>query len=74
MVWPLISLFLAMLGLYCFAWAFSSCRAWASHCSGFSCCGAQAPGRRTSVISANGLRSCSSRGLEYKLSSCGAWA
>ena len=25
MVWPLISLFLAMLGLYCFAWAFSSC-------------------------------------------------
>ena len=77
-----LSLFLAMLGRYCFAWAFSSCRAWAtlhchawaSHCSGFSCCGAQAPGRRASVIAAHGLSSCNSRALEYKFSSCGAWA
>ena len=61
-----LSLFLAMLGRYCFAWA--------SHCSGFSCCGAQAPGRRASVIAAHGLSSCNSRALEYKFSSCGAWA
>ena len=42
-----------MLGLCCCAWAFSSCgereqgllsncSTWASHCSGFSCCRAQA--------------------------------
>ncbi|XP_070244028.1 zinc finger protein 793 isoform X4 [Bos mutus] len=40
----------AMLGLHCCARAFSSCNEWglpsscgvrASHCSGFSCCGAQ---------------------------------
>ena len=47
----LLFIFLAALGLCCCAWAFSSCcelgatlrcSAWASHCSGFSCCGAQA--------------------------------
>ena len=41
---------LAVLGLWCCAWAFSSCSelellsssgAWASHCHGFSCCRAQ---------------------------------
>ena len=30
-----------MLSLYCCTWAFSSCGAWTSHRSGFSCCGAQ---------------------------------
>ena len=48
-----ICLFLAVLGLCCFARAFSgyseqgllsSCGAWACHCSGFSCCGVQALG------------------------------
>ena len=38
------------------------CGAQASHCSGFSCCGAQALGVRASVVVARGL------------SSCGAWA
>ena len=38
------------------------CGAWASHCGGFSCCGARAPGTRASVVVAHGL------------SSCGTWA
>ena len=35
------------------------CGAHASHCSGFSCCGAQALGTRTSVAAVLGLGSCS---------------
>ena len=58
---------LAALGLRCCARAFSSCwragatlrcGAQASHCGGFSCCGAQALGARASVVVARGL-SCS---------------
>ena len=50
---------MAALGLCCCAWAFSSCSEWglllgcgvrASHCSGFSCCGARALGVRASVV------------------------
>ena len=48
------------------------CGAWASHCSGFSCCGAQALGTQASVVVARGLSSCGSRALECRLSSCGA--
>ena len=51
----LFYLFLAALGLCCCAWAFSSCGVRASHCSGFSCCGAQALGVRASVVVARGL-------------------
>ena len=40
---------------------------------GFSC-GARALGVWASVVAACGLNSCSSRGLELRLSSCGAWA
>ena len=36
--------FLAVLGLHCCVWAFSSCGAWAFHHGGVSCCGAQALG------------------------------
>ena len=48
-------LFLAVLGLRCCARAFSSCGERelllvASHCSGFSRCGAQALGARASVV------------------------
>ena len=59
-------LFLAVLGLHCCAWAFSSsvmwemhysC-SWASHCSGFSCSGAQAIGEWASGVVAHRL-SCS---------------
>ena len=49
------------------------CGAWASHCSGFSCCGARALGARASVVVARGLSSCGSRALECRLSSCGMW-
>ena len=41
----------AMLGRLCWMWAFSSCAAQASHCSGFSCYRAQALGH-------TGFRSC----------------
>ena len=46
----------------------------ASHCSGFSCCTAQALGRESHSIAAHRLRSCSSRALEHRLRSYGAWA
>ena len=49
-----ICLFLAALGLHCGARA--------SHCGGFSCCGARALGARASVVVAR------------RLSSCGSWA
>ena len=37
-------LFWPALGLLCWVWAFSSCGMWASHCSDFSCWGAQSLG------------------------------
>ena len=43
----------------------------ASHCSGFSCCGARALGTWASVVVARGLSSCGSWALEHRLSSCG---
>ena len=46
------------------------CGAQASHCSGFSCCGACALGTQASVVVAHGLSSCGSRALECRLSSC----
>ena len=33
----------------------SSCGAWASHCGGFSCCGAQTLGSRASAVVAHGI-------------------
>ena len=78
-----IYLFLAVLGLRCCVWAFYSCgeqqllfhcSTQASHCGGFSCCGAQTLGARISVVVAHGLSSCSSRALEHRLSTCGAGA
>ena len=50
------------------------CGARASHCDGFSCCGAQALGARASVVVPHGLSSCGLWALELRLSSCGAWA
>ena len=66
----LFILFLAVLGLRCCAWAFSSCGEWgllfscgarASHCGGFSCCGARALGVQASVVVACELSSCGAR-------------
>ena len=51
----------------------SSC-ARASHCSGFSCCRAQAPGVGASVVAAHVLSSRSPRALERRRSSPGTWA
>ena len=45
------------------------CGAWASHCGGSSCCGAQAPGVWASVVVARGLSSC---GAQTQLL-CGMW-
>ena len=64
-----IYVFLAALGLRCCMWAFSSCSkrgllfvaVWASHCGGFSCCGAWAIGAQASVVAAHGLSSCGVR-------------
>ena len=50
------------------------CSAWASHCSGFSCCGVWALGMWASVVVAHGLSSCGFWALERRLSSCGAQA
>ena len=50
------------------------CGAWASHCGGFSCCGAWALGTRASVVVARGLSSCGSLALGLRLSSCGTRA
>ena len=53
----------------------SSCRASTSHCSGFSCCGAQALRHSSLAVAAHGLSSCVSWALEHSLSSWGtrAW-
>ena len=58
------------------------CCTQASHCGGFSCCGAQALGARASVLAACGLSSCGTQALEHGvsvvevhgLSCCGVWA
>ena len=50
------------------------CGARASHCSGFSFCGAWALGTQASVVVARGLSSCGSWALQHWLSSCGTWA
>ena len=50
------------------------CRVRASHCGGFSCCGAQALGARVSVVAARGVSSCGLWALERRFSSCDARA
>ena len=50
------------------------CGARASHCGGFSCCGARALVAQASVVVAPRLSSCGSWALDHRLSSCGARA
>ena len=79
-----IYLFLAELGLRCWARAFSSCGERgllfiAVHglliAVASLCCGAQALGVWASVVAARGLSSCSTWALEWTdFSSCGTWA
>ena len=52
---------MAALCLRCCAWAFPGCGARASHCSGFSCCGAWDLGMQASVVAACRLSSCGAR-------------
>ena len=78
--------FLAVLGLHCFARAFSSCReqglvplccgSQASPCTVFSCCRAQTLGEPTSVVAARGLSSCDNPCQYFRLGNPkdrGAW-
>ena len=67
-----IYLFMAVLGLCCCSWAFSSCRerdrcsscdVRASHCSGFSCCGEQPRAAWASVVVAHGFSCPVSHGI-----------
>ena len=69
-------LLLAVLGLHCCVWTFSSCGewalfsscgVWASHYGGFSHC-------KTQSLEHAGCSSCSLWTLELGLSSCGVWA
>ena len=58
-----VYLFLALLGLCCAGFPLAAvsgraapvAAAWASHCGGFSHCGAWAPGVRVSVVAVRGL-------------------
>ena len=78
----LFNLFLAVLGLRCCAWAFSSCGEWGLlfvvvHgllIAVASRCGAGALGMQASVVVARKLSSCGSHALERRLSSCGSRA
>ena len=78
----LFTYLLAVLGLHCcvgfslLGWAGATlhCSAWASHCGGFSCCRAQAPGTQAIAVAARGLRVWGSQALEHRLSGCAAWA
>ena len=70
----------AALGLHWCTRTYSSCSerglffvVQASHCGGFSYCGAQGSRAQASVVVAHRLSSCSAQALERKLSSCGVW-
>ena len=52
----------------------SSCSAWASHCSGSSCCREWILGARASIVVARGLSSCGFLALNHGLNRGGAWA
>ena len=67
--------FLAVVGLRYYRWAFSSCRAWASHQSGLSSCSSQLLGTWPSIVVAHRLSSCQLRALGCSgISACGVWA
>ena len=77
-----IYLFMAVSGLRCCTWTFSS---WGEQglllvavrgllIAVASCCGARALGVRASVVVAHGISSCGSRALECRLRNCGARA
>ena len=68
---------LAVLGLYCCSWPFStcgklglhsSCNSWASHFDGFACCRAWVLGAKDSIVAAHGLQSADSIAVMHRLS------
>ena len=54
-------------------WATLPCGAWASHCCGFSCCGARALGTWASVVVAHGFSSCILQALARAQLHHGMW-
>ena len=62
----LFYLFIWLCWVFTAARAFLYCCVWASHCSGFSCCRAQAPGHM-------GFSSCGSWALEHRLDRDWTW-
>ena len=70
-----LNLFLAVLGLHCCvgfslimaSGGHSSHGAQASHCGGFSCCGARALGVQASVAVVHELSSCGTQALDRRL-------
>ena len=69
--WPRWEFIVASgLSLVAASGGYSLLRCAASHCGGFSCCGARALGAPASVV----VGSCGLRALEHRLSSCGARA
>ena len=64
--WVLVAVL--RLSLVAASGGYSLLGAWASHCSGFSCCGARALGARASVVVAHGLWSAGSVVVAYGLS------
>ena len=64
-------LILAVLGLRCCIWAFSSWGTRAFHCDGFSCCGARLQSSQVLAVASHGLSSHSSWSRELRLRSRG---
>ena len=81
-IYLFVYLFMAVLGLRCCRWAFSSCGErgllFVAVCRLLIAvaprCRARALGTRASVVAAHGLSSCGSWALELRLRSCGAQA
>ena len=68
--WPCWVFITVQTFLLWWAGAALCCRAWVSHCGGFSCTGSRA---WTCVVVAYGFSSCSSRASGHRLWSCGTW-
>ena len=71
---PWVFIALSGLSLVVMSRSHSFCSVQASHCNGFSCCGAQALGSWASVAAARGLSSGTLQAVELGLSSCGSLA
>ena len=82
-IWPLIhgarslkknKKFLAVLGLCCSGWAFSSCSVQAARCGGLSCCGAQSLGHMSFSSCDVWAQQLWLEAFRGQVMSCGSWA